>query len=162
MDATEMLEEQHRDIDDLFDAIDDADDGEKAELFGHLADRLAIHAAIEERHFYPAVRNSGTDEIVLESVEEHLAMKRILGDMLDLLPGDAIFEAKLAVLRDEVERHVEREETDLFPKVRRVFSEDDLEALAQEMNTTQAGLMQAGRPRESLRMPSSIGAPMST
>src|SRR6266849_5826816 len=126
MDATEMLEEQHREIDDLFDALYDADAGEMAELFTDLADKLAVHATIEERHFYPAVRSGGTDEIVFESVEEHQVMKRILSDLLDLEPGDGIFEAKLALLREEVDRHVEREETDLFPKVRRLFDEDDL------------------------------------
>ena len=155
MDAIEMLEDQHRDIDVLFDAIGEADTGEKAELFAHLVDKLAIHALIKERHFYPVIRDSGSDEIMLESVEEHLGMKRILGELLDLEPGDDIFDAKLAVLRDEVERHVEREETILFPKVRRLFNQDALEVLAQEMNATQAGLMQAGRPREVIRPVSS-------
>jgi iron-sulfur cluster repair protein YtfE (RIC family) len=151
MDAIEMLEDQHRDIDVLFDAIGDADAGEKAELFAHLVDKLAIHALIKERHFYPVIRDGGSKEIVVESVEQHLGMKRILGELLDLEPGDAIFDDKLANLREQVEQHVEREETDLFPKVRHLFGQDALEVLAQEMNATQAGLMQAGRPREVLR-----------
>ena len=59
----------------------------RQQLFEQIADKLAIHAAIEERHFYPSVKNKATDDLLLESVEEHLEMKRIIADLLRLDSG---------------------------------------------------------------------------
>src|SRR3982751_5212110 len=76
MNAIELLESQHREVEDLFEEIEETDDLEaKADLFEQLADKLAIHATIEEHHFYPAVKEKRTEDILLESLQEHLAVK---------------------------------------------------------------------------------------
>src|SRR5689334_10550569 len=110
--AIDMLDEQHDQVDELFeelDQLDDEDGGQKENLFATLADKLAIHATIEERHFYPAVKAKATEDILLESLEEHLAIKRVLADLLGLDVDDDRWQAKLEVLREEVEHHVEEE-----------------------------------------------------
>ena len=86
-----------------------------------IADALAVHATIEERHFYPAVKEKRTEEILFESVEEHLEIKRAIADLLALEAIDETFEAKVKVLQEDVEHHVEEEENQLFPKVERMF-----------------------------------------
>ena len=76
MSAIDLLESQHREVEELFSQIEAAKDNEKkAELFKELADKLAIHAAIEEHHFYPAVKAKRTEDILLESLEEHVTIK---------------------------------------------------------------------------------------
>jgi len=72
-----MLEEQHRGDRRSLSTRSTMRTRERKRLscFTDLADKLTVHATIEERHFYPAVRGSGTDEIVFESVEEHQVMK---------------------------------------------------------------------------------------
>src|SRR6185436_1742807 len=70
MDAIEMLEEQHRDVEDLFEELESADAADKQDLFDELADQLAVHTLIEEMHFYPAVRAKRTSDILDESLEE--------------------------------------------------------------------------------------------
>jgi hemerythrin superfamily protein len=151
MNAIELLKRQHREVEALFRQLEKARSaGPRRKIFEGVADALAIHATIEERHFYPSVRTKATQEILLESLEEHLAIKRVLADLLETDVSDRTFEAKIKVLEDEVEHHVEEEEGDLFPKVARVFDEDDLELIGAAMEQTQQELLANGSPREAV------------
>jgi hemerythrin superfamily protein len=154
MDAIEMLEEQHQDIEDLFDELESAAASDKQDLFDELADQLTVHALIEELHFYPAVKARRTEDILLESLEEHLAIKRLLADLLQLDPSNELFAAKLEVLKEQVEHHVTEEEDELFPKVRKVLDRRELVALAEDMSVTQENLLDSGDPRQRVRFQS--------
>jgi hemerythrin superfamily protein len=161
MNAIDLLESQHREVEDLFEEIEDSDDMEaKAELFEQLADKLAIHAAIEEHQFYPAVKEKRTEDILLESLQEHLAMKRVLADLLENNVEDETFDAQLNVLKETVSHHVEEEESDLFPKVRKVLNKDQLEAVGQAMSAEQAELEEKGAPREAVPSQTAHAAPI--
>jgi hemerythrin superfamily protein len=134
-DALDLLKMQHDEVEDLFDMIESStSDDAKAQLFAELADKLAAHAKIEETIFYPAVMAKQTEEILLESVEEHLAIKRVLADLLELEISDPQFDAKLKVMKEQVGHHArEEEEAELFPKVRKLLAAEDLAALGGEM-----------------------------
>ena len=129
-------------------------------LFDKIADALAIHATIEERHFYPAVQDNATEGTLLESLEEHLAIKRVIADLLDLEADDPIFMAKAKVLKDEIEHHVQEEETGLFPKVERLFDEETLEALAEEMEDAANELQEDGNARAAIPSETEYAAPL--
>jgi len=151
MSAIDLLESQHREVEKLFKAIEKTSKGEeKIRLFEEIADKLAIHAAIEEHHFYPAVKEKRTEDILLESVEEHLTIKRTLADLLKLDVGDEQFDPKIKVLKEEVQHHVGEEENDLFPKVKKILSAEELDALEQEMVAEQDELEEEGNPREAI------------
>jgi hemerythrin superfamily protein len=155
MTAIDLLESQHREVEELFEQIEDAEDSETCEqIFIQLADKLATHAKIEETHFYPAVKANRTEDILLEALEEHLSMKRVLADLLAMDIEDETFDAKVKVLQELVEHHVEEEENELFPKVKKLFSEDELVAIAQEMMALQAEIEDKD-PR--LSVPKEIG-----
>jgi len=119
----------------------------KAQLFEELADKLAVHASIEEHHFYPAVKAKRTEDILLESLEEHVGIKRVLADLLETEASDETFDAKISVLKEQVSHHVEEEEGELFPKVQKLLSSEQLEAIGQEMSAEQAELEDSGEPR---------------
>ncbi|WP_242339296.1 MULTISPECIES: hemerythrin domain-containing protein [Anaeromyxobacter] len=136
MNAIDLLEQQHREVEELFEEFESA--GERAkkkkeQLCREISDQLAMHAEIEEKLFYPESKQENTEDILRESVEEHLSMKRILSDLLELGADDAQFDAKLSVLKEQVEHHVEEEEKELFPKVRKALSKDELEDLGERM-----------------------------
>ena len=134
MDALTLLKEQHDEVDALFAKIESADGAEKRKHFEALADRLAAHAEIEEKIFYPAVMSKQTQELLVESVEEHLSIKRLLADLLDLAPDDEHFAAKITVMKEQVRHHArDEEEKELFPKVRKLMSVDELAGLGGEM-----------------------------
>jgi hemerythrin superfamily protein len=150
-DALDLLRAQHRAIDLLFRATQSAKGPSKAASFRELADMLAVHATIEEWIFYPGVRSAETEELLAESTEEHLAMKRTLADMLDEDVSGQAFDAKLSLLREQVHHHaIEEEEAKLFPKVRGATDEDYRAALAGAMIALMVELQQEGAPRNAV------------
>jgi hypothetical protein len=84
MNAIEMLEQQHDDIARLFEELDQADGRERDAVFAQLADQLAIHTLIEERHFYPEIRAEGTEQLIRRSYDEHREIKLVLAELIDL------------------------------------------------------------------------------
>lgn len=134
MNAIDLLKNQHQEMRDLFEELDEvADDDDKQACFEELADDLAAHSVIEERLFYPAAYATKTEGMLAEAVEEHLSMKRIVADLMGTLPDDESFDAKIKVLREQLELHVEEEENEIFEAVRRDLDDDQLEALGAEM-----------------------------
>jgi hypothetical protein len=135
LNALELLRSQHTEVEDLIAKIEDSDEpGKKLELFQKLADNLAAHATIEERIFYPSVMTDGLHEQLIEATEEHLAVKRLLADMMELDCNDEHFDAKLTVLKENIRHHAHDEEEDkLFPKVEAMMNEDELAALGNEL-----------------------------
>ena len=145
MDAVDLLESQHREVEALFGQLRETESAEeRGELFAELADQLAAHAKIEETIFYPKVCDEDTSEILHHSVEEHLSVKRVLAELLEMEPDDAAFMGKIDELEELVRDHVEDEEMELFPQVRE--SEIDLVALARRMEKKFADLI-AAEPR---------------
>ncbi len=148
MDAIKMLKKQHREVEGLFKELEKAKSaGPRRRIFEKIADALAIHATIEEKHFYPAAKKKQTEDMLLESVEEHLQVKRVIADLLKLDADDPTFMAKATVLKEDVQHHVEEEEDDLFPKVEKLLDDDELEAVATAMQETAAELQSEGEPR---------------
>ena len=163
MDAIEMLKAQHREVETLFKKYEEK--GDKAEkgkqqIFESIADALAMHATIEEKHFYPAIKDRRTEDILLEALEEHLGIKRVIADLLKTKSSDETFDAKVKVLKEQVEHHVEEEESDLFPKVKKIFDRDELTALASQMQSTMKTLQTKGDPRMAVPAETRQAAPL--
>jgi hemerythrin superfamily protein len=158
--AIDLLKQQHREVEKLFKKMEKAGPDEKEKLFDELADSLAVHAAIEEQHFYPATKDARTEELLQEAVEEHLSVKRIIADLLEMEPDDPQFDAKITVLQEQVEHHVEEEEKELFPKVQKLHSKDELEDLGVLMEQTAEELKEQGAPRMEVPKETGSAAPL--
>ena len=155
LDATKLLKNQHDEVKALFSRFEKADDdARRQELFEEIADALAAHSEIEEKIFYPSVYVGPLKEKLDEAVEEHLAAKRVIADLLKLEPDDKEFDAKMKLLQEEIEHHVEEEEGELFPKVRKNFDSAELETMGQQMAEMFAQL-EKKEPR--LSVPSQTG-----
>ncbi len=129
----DLLTAQHAEVDALFDKLEKQKTIDMA-TFIELADKLAAHAAVEEKIFYPGVMTAETKELLQESVEEHLEIKRVLSDMITMKLDSDELKAKLSVLKENVSHHAHEEEEDkLFPTLRRRMSEDELAALGNEV-----------------------------
>jgi hemerythrin superfamily protein len=127
--ATDPLKMDHRRFVELFkdfSRLGEWSIEQKIERFRNLADRLAVHAAIEEELFYPALEQGvpAQDRIkVLEAREEHKIVKTLLEELAELGPEDDAFDAKMKVLGVEVAHHAQEEERDLFPLFNRLPKE---------------------------------------
>jgi len=134
--ALDLLIEQHDMIEQLVAQLSDEQisDERKALLFRTLADMIAAHAAAEETIFYPAVRAKETDEILRESLQDHAAIKRELADLVLSELDDPRFAARLQILEAQLDHHArDQEEGVLFPRVRELMDEEELERLGAEM-----------------------------
>jgi len=133
LNALDLLTDQHAYVDSLFERIEGGGSGRLA-AFVELADNIAAHAKIEETLFYPRVLSSQTSDLVHESVEEHLAVKRVLADLLTMDLDDDDFDAKLSVLKEQISHHAhEEEEGKLFPMLRKSMDADELAGLGNEL-----------------------------
>ena len=120
MDALDLLEHHHRLLEKLFTALKDGAETTPG-AFEDAADLLVTHMTLEEQQFYPAVDARRAKDVLLSSLEEHLSLKRVLADLLELPPGDERFAPKLHVLAEQLEHHHDEEEDHLFPEVRKLL-----------------------------------------
>jgi hypothetical protein len=152
IDALELLRSQHTEVDELIVQIEGADPrGNKRALFEQLADKLAAHATIEEKIFYPAVMTVPLHQQLVEATEEHLAVKRLLADMMELDCDNKHFDAKLTVLKECVRHHAhDEEEGQLFLEVEDLLDDDQLAALGNELLVMFEALIERA-PRNNVR-----------
>jgi hemerythrin superfamily protein len=161
MEATDYLTKQHRELEQaLRHALDAEDAAARRSRFLDIADALILHVASEEQVFYPAVHDDPNEDVLLESLEEHLAIKRILADLLALQGDDRTFQPKLQVLRELCEHHHRDEEKKLFPEVRAKCDEATREALGREMEALQLRLQAGGTPRRAVHDQTQAAAPL--
>jgi hemerythrin superfamily protein len=138
MDAITLLRDDHKTVEQLFKRFEKAGDRayvEKRQIVDRIIEELSVHAAIEEQVFYPVVREAvpETEDITLESLEEHHIVKWLLSELVVMDPKHERFEAKVTVLMENVRHHVEEEEGEFFPKVRNEMSRTALAELGEAM-----------------------------
>ncbi|MFF5425272.1 MULTISPECIES: hemerythrin domain-containing protein [unclassified Streptomyces] len=138
MDGIVLLREDHKTVEKLFKEFERAGEDahrRKREIADEVIKELTAHAWIEERIFYPAAREAAPDtkDHVLESVEEHHAVLWMLSELVDFDPEDERFDAKMSVLMENVRHHVEEEEKEWFPDVRKALGRNRLQELGEEM-----------------------------
>jgi hemerythrin superfamily protein len=132
-DAIALLKEDHRTVEKLFKDFEAAKgDGRKQKLAQQICLELSVHAQIEEELFYPACEGKIEEDLLKEAYVEHDAAK-ILIAQIESGDGesDDFFDAKVKVLSEEIEHHIEEEEGDLFKQVR--AADIDLKALGEQM-----------------------------
>jgi hypothetical protein len=148
-----MLEQQHREVEELFEDFESAGENArktKDRLCRELSDALAVHAEIEEKIFYPEAKQEDTEELLRESVEEHLVMKRTLADLIEGNVDEDQLDARMKVLKETIEHHVQEEEHELFPKVRKACSKEELEDIGLRMQKLADELLSEGEPSKSI------------
>ncbi|SAL30717.1 cation-binding protein [Caballeronia turbans] len=144
IDALDVLEADHRAIEQLFDAFERAERNDferKNTLAQRACELLTIHAIVEEEMLYPAAQEAlGADQRidVDEAYVEHFLVKTLIERFASLKAGDDGFDATFKVLKENATHHIEEEETTLFPEVRR--TQMDLVALGARMAARKAAL----------------------
>lgn len=145
MDALELLKKDHRKVGELFEQFKATEDEKKhQQLFEQIRGELETHTHIEETVLYPAFeKHEELKDMVLEAYEEHKQIKTLISEATALSEGSERFDAKLKVMGENVDHHVEEEENEIFPKVKQLFDREQLEHLGQEL---EAAKKQFGTP----------------
>ena len=137
MDAFELLKKDHEKVAEIFEKLEETTErGVKTreELFERLQKELEVHSKVEEQIFYPAIKEAEeTHEITLEAYEEHAVVKTLLEELASDPKDTEEWTAKLKVLRENVEHHVDEEEGEMFKGARQVLSDEQVESLGARM-----------------------------
>jgi hemerythrin superfamily protein len=137
----DLLKEDHRKVDAYFQKVKSAEEANNEAVFKKIKAELDLHAHVEEAIFYPHLMEAGTEElkkIVREGVEEHAQVKTLLTELSELKGTDKVFKAKLKVLMENVEHHVEEEEDEMFPLVEDQLSGETRVTLAERIEKEKA------------------------
>ena len=134
-DAIALLKADHRKVEDLFADYEKASgDGRKQKIAEQICMELSIHATIEEEIFYPACESKVEEDLLQEAYVEHDGAKVLIAEIEAGGPSDEYYDAKVTVLKEQIEHHVEEEEKrmeGLFSQARKAGL--DMEALGEQL-----------------------------
>jgi hemerythrin superfamily protein len=133
--AIDLLVDDHKKVKQLFKDFDKlkekGSDEDKQALVQEICAELILHTQIEEEIFYPAAREFVEEDMVNEAEVEHASAKDLIEQIQALEPSDPMYDAKVTVLGEYIDHHVEEEEKEMFPKMKK--AKVDLESLGEEM-----------------------------
>ncbi|HEX2604735.1 MAG TPA: hemerythrin domain-containing protein [Oxalicibacterium sp.] len=143
-DAIELLMEDHKKVKKLFKEFEKLSKQEdiegKVEIANQICEELTVHATIEEEIFYPAARDAlGDEDIVNEAIVEHASAKDLIAQIQEMSGDDEMYDAKVTVLSEYINHHVEEEEKEMFPKAKK--AKMDLEGLGVQLMERKEELM---------------------
>ncbi len=140
-DAISLLKADHKKVKGLFKEASELGDGAhaaRAKLFLQIDHELTVHTQVEEAIFYSAFKSRskpGTDERdeVLEAYEEHGAAKDLIKKLEGTDPSDETYKAKLTLLGEMIDAHVNMEESEMFPQAQELLGSDELKRLGERI-----------------------------
>jgi hemerythrin-like domain-containing protein len=139
-DAIALLKEDHEKVRELLGELEETTSkatSRRQTLLKSIEQELKIHTKIEEEIFYPAFRDASSKEddkkLYYEALEEHHVVDMVLPEIKKIDAGSDEFAAKAKVLKDLVEHHAEEEETEMFPRARKLMDREELLQLGQQI-----------------------------
>jgi iron-sulfur cluster repair protein YtfE (RIC family) len=144
-DAIQLLVDDHNQVKKMFKEYEKIGknnaEEEKEALATQICRELTVHAQLEEEIFYPAVREGIDDDALMnEAMVEHAEAKGLIAQIQSMHASNPMYDATVKVLGENIEHHMEEEQKDMFPKVKKLNL--DLEELGREMAGRKETLME--------------------
>jgi hemerythrin-like domain-containing protein len=136
MDVIQLLKKDHDTVQAAFKEMEES--GEKAfikreNLFKTIKHALGVHEKFEEEVLYPTLKeNAKTRALTLEAFEEHHVADVLLEEISGLDLQDEQWAAKVKVLQENIDHHIDEEEKKMFPKAKKIFTPDELTQMGEE------------------------------
>lgn len=133
MDIYQILKQEHDEVQDMLDQQIEGKKSGKAQDLKEIQQQLSIHLSGEEKLLYPLLTKSEeSKENAFEAFEEHHIAKVTLNELMKMSPGDKRWLAKLKVLKELIDHHVEEEERNLFKVAKKVISNEQAKEIGQK------------------------------
>ena len=143
VDAIALLKADHRKVEDLFSKYESAKGASRKQtLAKQICTELTVHTIIEEEIFYPACKGAVEEDLVAEAYVEHDGAKVLISEILNSAPDEEFYDAKVKVLQEQIEHHVEEEEKrseGMFAQAKKGGL--DMDALGEQMAARKKELM---------------------
>jgi len=134
MDVLIFLKQDHDEAKQMFKKLEKAEGAEASRLWTQLRAMLSLHEELEETYFYPELKEvAATEDLVLEGYQEHHVMDLLIEEISRLKPSAEEWTPKISVLQENTEHHIEEEEGELFPKVRKIWDLERRKAVGEKM-----------------------------
>ncbi len=139
MSILDLLKQDHKEVSDLLEEMCDTTERaakKRQQLFEACRTALLAHAHAEAEIFYKPLLEEGDDpDALLEAEVEHQVVERLVEDIAATEPGDEKWLAKVTVLQELIEHHVEEEESEIFKAARKTFDKKQLDAMGDAFET---------------------------
>lgn len=149
MNVYDLLKEDHKKVAAIFEKLEPTTERAlktREELFNKLNSELEVHTAVEEKILYPVLKKAAeTRDITFEAFEEHHVIKELLEELSTTPKDTEEWTAKLAVLKENVEHHVEEEEGEMFKKARKILTDKEADELGAQMEAAKTQLAASAR-----------------
>ena len=135
MNALELMKQDHRRVTALFNQFEETQDRmTQKDLFAEIKDEFEAFTNVEETLVYPTLgRYEGLQEVVREAYEEHRQAKILMREIERLIEANQHFDHKLKMLGDNLEQQFEEEENVMFTRAKRIFNNEELEWLGEDL-----------------------------
>jgi hemerythrin-like domain-containing protein len=147
-DAVALLMDDHKKVKKLFKDFEKLKEGDgsakrKSAIVEQICMELKVHTKVEEEIFYPAVRKAIDEEDLMDEADvEHASAKSLIAELEGMKPGDDHYDAKVTVLGEYIDHHVQEEHDEMFPKARR--AKVDMAELGERILQRKAALQTSG------------------
>lgn len=149
MNVYDLLKEDHKKVAAIFEKLEPTTERAlktREELFNKLNSELEVHTAVEEKILYPVLKKAAeTRDITFEAFEEHHVIKELLEELSATPKDTEEWTAKLTVLKENVEHHVEEEEGEMFKKARKILTDKEADELGAQMEAAKTQLAASAR-----------------
>ncbi len=149
MDVLTLLKNDHKTVGALLDRAKRCEpgDGRLIDLAEEIEKALTVHATIEEKFFYPTLRDRSEESDdavdVFEAYTEHELIKKLIALLKSGRQTDEQFKAEVQVLAENVQHHVKEEESTVFALARQMLDAEELDELGEEMEAAKNRLMRS-------------------
>ena len=150
MDVFNLLKKDHKEVKQLFKKIEKSSDSavkQREKTFQQIVKELDIHTQVEEQIVYPRLKEiKQFKDLIGEAYEEHHVAKQLIKEIEALSADNEQWKAKVSVLKEIIEHHVEEEEKELFPKAQKALGKDESKELGKRVEQEKQRL-QGGKGR---------------
>ncbi|MBI6906921.1 hemerythrin domain-containing protein [Pseudomonas palleroniana] len=147
MNAIDLLKADHEKVKAILTQLSESTERgvkKRTELLNKLEMEVSIHTQLEEQILYPAFKAAGGKdeaEMYYEAKEEHRTVDSlVLPDLKATDPTSPEFAGRVKVVKELLEHHIEEEETEMFPKAKKLLGKAELEQLGEEMLAMKSSL----------------------
>lgn len=131
-DVIELLEHDHREVEQMFAEFDQAATAaDKRAIADKVIIELVRHSEAEEQAVYPvmAKKIDGGKALTEHEIDEHTKAEKLMKQMDGMDADDPQLGVLMGQLKTSILEHIREEEGEAFPKLRQAVSKDELDKL---------------------------------
>jgi phasin family protein len=114
-------------------------------LLSDLTEELDLLANLQEQHLFPVLNKHGMQDLVQEAIQDNQETTALLAELDRTPKNNGEFLKKVTELRKVFQQHIRDDKKELLPAVLKVLSDEEAEAVAEQVQDEMAGVEEAKR-----------------